>query len=135
MAKRFAIHPGTIRSQSDGQDHYISGGRLIELYGLDFRECVIVTWHPLEIIDPELLPLFPLPDGRYKQFLDERRTADYWEYEKSRKLLIYHRSGRSRRRGVLRQKAIEQRLRSIAWHEKHWPEFRAVYNRRHPNDG
>lgn len=129
MTVRFAVHPGEVRSQSDGQVHYIAGGRLIELYGLDPRECVIVTGHPLEVVDPELMPLFPLRDGKYKEALLARKTTDFQHYIRARKLHEYHTSGSSPRRGDMRRAAAERQARSVAWHEKHWPDFPAAYER------
>lgn len=125
--KRFAIHPGHVRSASDGQYHYLTGGRLIELYGLDFRECFVVRNIPGQIVDPELMPLFPRDDGRYKESLLERKVEDFHQYIRAKKLLEYHTSGTSPRRGAMRRAAAERQAKSIAWHEKHWPDFPAAY--------
>lgn len=35
MHKRYIIHPGYVRSENDGQRHYISAAQLIQLYGLN----------------------------------------------------------------------------------------------------
>lgn len=37
--KRYCIHPGVVVSENDGDQHYIGYGRLIELYGVDPKEC------------------------------------------------------------------------------------------------
>ena len=129
MAKRFAIHPGYVRSSTDGQLHYISGGMLIGLYDLDYRECFIVTGNFGEIVDPELMPLFPLQEGGYKEFLERRKINDFAGYIKARKLYIYHSSGSSLRRATMREMAAARQAKSIAWHEKHWPDFRAAYDK------
>lgn len=127
--KRFAIHPGIGRDTPHGQTRFINSGRLIELYGLAFLECVIVYGSANEAVDPELMPLFPLPDGRYKEFLENRKYEDFWSYVKAKKLYIHHTLGVSARRGAMRRAAAERQAKSIAWHEKHWPDFPAVYAR------
>lgn len=33
--KKYAIHPGFVRSQNDGDEHFISAGRLARLYELE----------------------------------------------------------------------------------------------------
>lgn len=39
--KKFAVHPGTIQSLTDGQFHYISGHELARLYQLQEGEYII----------------------------------------------------------------------------------------------
>lgn len=128
--KRFALFPGHVVSQRDGDRHYIGGVQLARLYGLNPAECVVV--YDLEQdYDRSLLPLHPLPSGRYEETLLSIKTNDFWQYERARKLWEYHTSGTSLRRGKLREAAAERQAKSIAWHEKHWPDFEAVYKRKH----
>lgn len=37
---RYVLHPGYITSKNDGQDHFIGGPRLAQLYGIDIKKCV-----------------------------------------------------------------------------------------------
>jgi hypothetical protein len=134
--KRFILHPGYVRSTSDGQEHYISAGQLARLYGVDQEECVIYSEHskfrnPMDR-DPELrnlMPLFPRQDGKYKEHMEQQKIADFHAYVRSRKLFEYHDSGASPKPRAM-QKALAERLSmSISWHELHWPDFPAAYER------
>lgn len=127
--KRFAIYPGEVRSQNDGQRHYISGGRLIELYRLNPAECFIVRSASGEIINPELLPLYPLVDGRYEEHLLQIKVSHFEFYRKARKLFAFqsHYGGPIRE---IRGMNIERQKKIIARWEKQWPDFREAYDRR-----
>lgn len=131
--KRFILHPGYVRSLTDGDTHYISGDQLARLYGIDPEECVIHSDHPhFPHDDPELqklIPLFPLREGGYKEHLRQMKIGDFRRYVRAKKLYEHHTSGTSPRRGAMRRLAAEKQARSIAWHEKHWPDFRAAYDR------
>lgn len=136
--KRFLICPGFVRSKTDGQEHHISGRKLIELYGLDPKECVIKQdvyerfasrRQPEPDYDPELIPLHPLYEGDYKESLLCRKVNDFYEYEKKRKLLAMREGRRSKQFGD--DYAIPYLQKAIAWHERHWPDFRAAYEQRH----
>lgn len=130
MAKRFRLHPGQVRSLSDGEYHFVDGAKLAALYGLDPAECVIVTDGPLSgNVDPSLIPLHPLRDGRYKEHLQELKLGDFRRYVKARKLLIYHESGASPYSRSVQATFAERQRKSVAWHEKHWPDFPAAYKR------
>jgi hypothetical protein len=126
--KRFAIHPGEVRSQSDGQRHFISGGQLIRLYELNPADCFIVRYVSGEIVDPELLPLYPLPDGRYKDHLLQIKVSHFEVYRKARKLFVFHSEGGGPIR-QLRGANIERQRKIIARWERQWPDFRAAYDR------
>lgn len=39
---RYVLCPGYIRSQFDGDEHYIGVTQLAHLYGVDYRKCTIV---------------------------------------------------------------------------------------------
>jgi hypothetical protein len=45
MAKKYAIHPGWIRSKSDGDEHYVGIAQLASLYELSPSEYVVWTDH------------------------------------------------------------------------------------------
>lgn len=38
---KYIVRPGYVNSASAGNRHYITGKRLIDLYGVDWRECII----------------------------------------------------------------------------------------------
>lgn len=66
---RFAVHPGWVRSQEDGQLHYITAFDLARLYQLEGGE-----WFPWNDERPQTyvgrrwedhLHLFPSKEGRY----------------------------------------------------------------------
>lgn len=134
--KRFVLHPGYVRSRSDGQEHYVDAPALAKLYGVDEAECVVHSRHPkfdnpLDR-DPELralMPLFPRDDGRYKEFMEETKIADFRRYYEARKLFDYHKEGRSPKPREVQQKLAEGLSRRISWHELHWPDFPAAYDR------
>ena len=73
---RYVVHPGWVRSRNDGQDHFIRAGRLIHLYRVNPRECIIVPYpHTLADLDraliiertlpPDVEHLYPRYDGHY----------------------------------------------------------------------
>lgn len=69
---RYVVHPGYVRSQSDGQQHYISYPRLIELYRVPADQCVnadrvMITGNPD-------IHLWPQEDGDYR--LPAERAAN-----------------------------------------------------------
>lgn len=39
--KKYALCPGFVTSDTDGQRHYIGAGRLADLYGVPMAECVV----------------------------------------------------------------------------------------------
>lgn len=133
MAKRFLLCPGYVRSVSDGQEHYIHGAKLADLYGLNPEECVIRSDSPHfpgdDMAIRSLIPLHPLRDGKYKEHLKQIKIGDFQKYLKAKKLLSYHESGASPRRADMRKILAEQQRKSIAWHESHWPDFPAAYER------
>jgi hypothetical protein len=59
---RYVLCPGYIRSKTDGDLHYISAGRLAQLYGVRISECIINTQTKL-------------PDGLI--YLQPRYHGDY----------------------------------------------------------
>jgi hypothetical protein len=60
---KYAVFPGTIESRHDGQEHFISYNRLIELYKLDPRECIDASKPGVRT--DGLQPIRPRYDGRY----------------------------------------------------------------------
>lgn len=76
MAKlKYVIKPGFVTSQTDGQRHYISGMKLVDLYGVDLCECEIFEpaqwwptsfWRIAEERHKGLIELRPSNDGIYE---------------------------------------------------------------------
>lgn len=66
--KKYAISPGFIMSANDSDEHFVSAKRLIELYGVDTMECVVVTQSNRKIlsVDRSLTWLMPRFDGKYR---------------------------------------------------------------------
>lgn len=66
MKRKYLLRPGLVRSQKDGDEHYIGVSQLMQLYGVMPGECVIDTpdrsrWHSEE----HLVILSPRTDGNY----------------------------------------------------------------------
>jgi len=65
------IYPGHVVSSNDGDRHYITAPQLAHLYGVDTRECIVVTpinhsrvfagRHKKE----DDIHLYPREDGKY----------------------------------------------------------------------
>jgi hypothetical protein len=69
---KYIIHPGNVFSKNDGDYHYISGERLIKLYNLNPKKCLIVrNPRPFSRMpfgmpdDPSYKHLYPRWDGNY----------------------------------------------------------------------
>ena len=63
MSKKYALHPGVITSKSDGEEHYISAGRLADLYQLRTNEYVV--WGGDDRYWDDYIHLFPSYHGNY----------------------------------------------------------------------
>jgi hypothetical protein len=75
VRQKYVVVPGWVRSQYDGQEHHISAGQLMYLYGVSPADCVVGKYDLLrrEMRDayggrvPDDWPrLYPLYDGNYK---------------------------------------------------------------------
>jgi len=62
--RRYAVHPGWVRSK-DGDDHFITARRLMELYGVNPRACVVWDGHQLGRSAHDYIHLYPRHDGNY----------------------------------------------------------------------
>lgn len=81
MMIKYRVEPGGVRSANDGDLHWISARKLMALYRVDPRECMIITkanWHVRGVAG--LIPLRPREDGNYarprppegrREFLEE----------------------------------------------------------------
>jgi hypothetical protein len=59
--KRYVLFPGWIRSKNDGDWHYITDKMLVNLYGVDPRECAVES----DDNPPGLIALYPRVSGDY----------------------------------------------------------------------
>lgn len=75
---KFAIHPGRIKSKSDGDIHFITARMLVNLYRLKPGEYVI--WNDddrsLVMIWNDYIHLYPLYHGNYKEHLEMSLRED-----------------------------------------------------------
>ena len=65
--KKYAVYPGHIISQHDGERHYISAHTVAGLYNVNPKECVFlrqVDGQPRGMVQ-DLVPLHPRSDGDY----------------------------------------------------------------------
>lgn len=72
MQPRFALHPGPVTSQNDGDEQYVTVGQLAKLYQLAFNEYIV--WRPhlnYPGVDAynrpyeDFIHLYPRHDGQY----------------------------------------------------------------------
>lgn len=68
---RVFLHPGPVLSKEDRDRHFISAGRLAELYGLRLQDCIVVDWdRPNKILGHRKqesdVHLYPRRDGIYR---------------------------------------------------------------------
>ena len=43
MSRKYVLCPGYVRSQFDGQEHYVSERELADLYGVKLQDCMLET--------------------------------------------------------------------------------------------
>lgn len=63
--KKYILHSGYVRSQTDGQYHFISAHRLIELYHLNPKECHLMDDNKPSYDNGKAIHLYPRYDGNY----------------------------------------------------------------------
>lgn len=56
---KYVVLPGYIRSDSDGQEHFIGERQLMDLYRVDPRECIVHRYDDPAPIPDDLIPLMP----------------------------------------------------------------------------
>lgn len=59
MKRKYIVKPGHITSVNDGDRHYISAHKLIELYRVDAKECVVTGGDRLRNLHGKFLILEP----------------------------------------------------------------------------
>lgn len=68
---KYVIHPGFVRSRTDGDIHYISASKLMQFYGVRSNECIIVQKDRPDSVRSigldlnKLIHLYPRYDGNY----------------------------------------------------------------------
>lgn len=70
---RYVLHPGNVRSLHDKDVHFLSEQDLMELHGVDPKDCVLYDLrNPFEAAGFKNqegdIHLFPRPDGKYKNY-------------------------------------------------------------------
>jgi hypothetical protein len=66
---RFVLHPGMVKSRTDGDMHFVGIGQLASLYRVPLTECVVATEFRLRLFTPaeleRMVHLYPREDGDY----------------------------------------------------------------------
>lgn len=66
--KKYLVVPGWVKSQNDGEMHFVNAPRLMQLYRVSPHECLVVNDRDEAIergFGGDLLVLLPDPSGRY----------------------------------------------------------------------
>lgn len=67
MKKKYVLHPGLVRSITDGDLHYIGIGDLIHLYRVDPAECLVHDDKLMRTYDGIMfVHLYPSYSGNYE---------------------------------------------------------------------
>lgn len=67
MSAKYIVFAGYVTSKNDGDQHFISSQRLMQLYGVSPSECVIGQQG--KNYDGDLIPLRPRYDGLYEKVI------------------------------------------------------------------
>ena len=68
---KYGIHPGYIRSRIDGDIHWISATKLMQLYEVNPDECIVIYKNRPDLVRSigldlgKLIHLYPRYDGNY----------------------------------------------------------------------
>ena len=75
VSVKYAIHPGPVRSNSDGDWHYISAAKLAMLYKLNLLEYIVWDDSRPETFlgkrPDDYMHLWPREDGEYRLVAEE----------------------------------------------------------------
>lgn len=63
MKPKYIVYPGYCISKTDGDKHWISADKLMRLYQVDPKECIVSV--PWKESPQDLIPLRPKYDGNY----------------------------------------------------------------------
>ena len=72
MNKKYVLCPGYVRSQYDGQEHYISKRELAYLYGVKLQDCMLETDRGRT--DDSAIYLRPRANGDYLEWLRDNES-------------------------------------------------------------
>lgn len=64
MKPRYVLHPGTVRSKSDGDKHFVGAGQLANLYRVNMSDCVVYS-KGMRLDVPGDIHLYPRHGGNY----------------------------------------------------------------------
>lgn len=85
MTVKFVLHSGSVMSDADGDIHHINALRLVGLYGVNRKDCIL---DPKECQlrgydEDELIHLYPLDDGQYRVTLysEIKQARNKWLVE------------------------------------------------------
>lgn len=63
---KYALHPGEVTSQNDGNRHYVGAFELARLYQVPMDECLTINpARQFGLRTDKLIHLYPRMDGRY----------------------------------------------------------------------
>ncbi len=65
--KKYLVKPGWVTSRTDGDRHWIPADKLIQLYQVNPKECII--YDPWQEDPQDLIVLRPRYDGNYETLL------------------------------------------------------------------
>ncbi len=71
MRYKYAVYPGYVYSQNDHDKHWVSADKLIRLYGVKRRDCLVIREHERGANGEGLIPLKPRSNGDYRLPGDE----------------------------------------------------------------
>lgn len=91
VEKNFLVVPGPILSRIDGDRHYISAGRLMDLYGVHREECIIIDssrnaylygrYEGCLILEPRFDGDYSLPDVLFDPCWEHQQTGLWFQFK------------------------------------------------------
>ena len=67
---KYALYSGYVTSVNDGQEHFVPAYKLIELYGLNRKDCILDADSD-KLYGLDYIVLRPKEKGDYKEHLEE----------------------------------------------------------------
>lgn len=67
---KYVLYSGYVTSINDGQEHFVPAHKLVELYGLNRKDCILDT-KPDKLYGLDYITLGPRENGDYKEHLEE----------------------------------------------------------------
>ena len=72
---KYALHPGFVTSETDGDRHWITGAQLARCYGIPLGECTIVHPGDEPVLARGVLHLGPRRRGDYAEHLKRLKAG------------------------------------------------------------